>query len=604
MPAWNRFWNKNFRSKSGWDKYVDRYYARQQQMQDTNNTPNSNYEVPDALSIAGIIAGTPYNEDIERAKVWDTYNNWKEHNEIIGPHYDPDGNYHNDAYANPSAGYLSNADPIGEFFVLNEVLGPLAKFIGRGAQQLMARAGNQLARNQVMGRAFNDAADASFGFNNRFVTTPASSFGYEIKPNIRTKIGDVEIDNPEVTHFYHGSPVKFDMFNADFIGSGEGGSKVMRGINLWPEEKIGNAPKFANIRSLDAPLHLGVPSKPLGGELNPTVYDVSGKGLKLYKATPKEIKSLSQEDLIKQGYDGVQASNQVTIFPESISKLSIDKQSSIEDFIMNHPEVERWNPWTTDRQKMQNIIDRSKMSKWTPEQWTAAQDAAIARGDMTEAQRLRDLHFKIYQNGDMVDINGNPIHVYHGSPEENITEFYKPSDSRLPTPKGINYKATGEEGIYTSPRKGYAANYIADLGGRYRIPLTKEQKALLKAGKTREEIGLPSIPRGRLYDLYSNTKLVPEDLDIEFNPFTLSTEEAKLIKSKGYSGFDIPGKKYPEHVVLEPNQLKLADAVTYDDNGIRIPLGKRDNFNINDIRYGLAPLGFGIPYLMNNNNNQ
>jgi len=230
----------------------------------------------------------------------------------------------------------------------------------------------------------------------------------------------------------------------------------------------------------------------------------------------------------------------------------------------------------------------------TPAQWTAAQDAAIARGDMTEAQRLRDLHFKIYQNGDMVDINGNPIHVYHGSPEENITEFYKPNDPRLPTPKGINYKATGEEGIYTSPRKGYAANYMADLGGRYRIPLTKEQKALLKAGKTREEIGLPSIPQGRLYDLYSNTKLVPEDLNIEFDPFTLSTEEAKLIKSKGYSGFDIPGKKYPEHVVLEPNQLKLADAVTYDDNGIRIPLGLRDNFKINDIRYGLLPfLGLG-----------
>jgi hypothetical protein len=241
----------------------------------------------------------------------------------------------------------------------------------------------------------------------------------------------------------------------------------------------------------------------------------------------------------------------------------------------------------------------------TPAQWTAAQDAAIARGDMTEAQRLRNLHFKIYQNGDMVDINGNPIHVYHGSPEENITEFYKPNDSRLPTPKGINYKATGEEGIYTSPRKGYAANYMADLGGRYRIPLTKEQKALLKAGKTREEIGLPSIPQGRLYDLYSNTKLVPEDLNIEFNPFTLSTEEAKLIKSKGYSGFDIPGKKYPEHVVLEPNQLKLADAVTYDNNGVRISLGERDNFNIKDIRYGLLPfVGIGTTAVVTSKKSQ
>jgi len=184
---------------------------------------------------------------------------------------------------------------------------------------------------------------------------------------------------PEVTHFYHGSPVRFDAFSADFIGSGEGGSKVMRGINLWPVEKIANAPKLANIKSPDAPLHLGVSSTPLGGKLNPTVYDVSGKGLKLYKAAPRDIKSLKQEDLIKQGYDGVQTSNQVTIFPESIGKLSIDKQSSIEDFVMSHPEVERWTPWTTDNQKMQNIIDMSKMSKWTPAQWTAAQDAAVAK---------------------------------------------------------------------------------------------------------------------------------------------------------------------------------------------------------------------------------
>ena len=238
-------------------------------------------------------------------------------------------------------------------------------------------------------------------------------------------------------------------------------------------------------------------------------------------------------------------------------------------------------------------ITAENASSMTPKQWTAAQDAAIARGDMAEAQRLRDLHFRTYQKGDMVDINGNPIHVYHGSPEENIIEFYKPNDPRLPIPKGINFKATGEEGIYTSPRKGYAANYMEDLGGRYRVPLTKEQKTLLKAGKTREEIGLPSIPQGRIYDLYSNTKLVPENLDIDFNPFTLSTKEAKLIKSKGYTGFNIPGKKHPEHVVLEPNQLKLADAVTYDDNGVRIGLGERDNFNINDNRYSWIPWFLG-----------
>ena len=42
-----------------------------------------------------------------------------------------------------------------------------------------------------------------------------------------------------------------------------------------------------------------------------------------------------------------------------------------------------------------------------------------------------------------------------------------------------------------------------------------------------------------------------------------------------------------------PSQIKSADAITYDDSGVRIPLGERDNFKINDIRYGLLPL---IPF--------
>ena len=53
-------------------------------------------------------------------------------------------------------------------------------------------------------------------------------------------------------------------------------------------------------------------------------------------------------------------------------------------------------------------------------------------------------------------------------------------------------------------------------------------------------------------------------------------------------------RKFDEIVIPNSNQIKLANAVTYDDKGIRIPLGERDNFNINDIRYGLLPfLGLG-----------
>lgn len=46
--------------------------------------------------------------------------------------------------------------------------------------------------------------------------------------------------------FYHGSPVNFDKFDPQFIGSAEGGSKAMKGINLWHGSPK-SAPKFANI---------------------------------------------------------------------------------------------------------------------------------------------------------------------------------------------------------------------------------------------------------------------------------------------------------------------------------------------------------------------
>lgn len=67
--------------------------------------------------------------------------------------------------------------------------------------------------------------------------------------------------------FYHGSPVRFDKFDAQFIGSAEGGSKAMKGINLWYKSPK-NAPKFANIKSPDAPIHFGRSSKPLVREID------------------------------------------------------------------------------------------------------------------------------------------------------------------------------------------------------------------------------------------------------------------------------------------------------------------------------------------------
>ena len=68
---------------------------------------------------------------------------------------------------------------------------------------------------------------------------------------------------------------------------------------------------------------------------------------------------------------------------------------------------------------------------------------------------------------------------------------------------------------------------------------------------------------------------------------------AKRIKDYGGSKrymFDF--KPATVYSVKDPAKLKLADAITYDDAGNMIPLSKRDNFNIKDLRYGIIPAGF------------
>lgn len=155
--------------------------------------------------------------------------------------------------------------------------------------------------------------------------------------------------------FYHGSPVNFDKFDPQFIGSAEGGSKAMKGINLWHKSPK-NAPKFANIKSPDAPIHLGRSSKPLGGELNPTVYDVVGTDLNLYKTESNRVKELLQSNLEALKYDGIQTPSQTTVFPGSVNKLKIVKKQSIPDFIKSHPEVDKWTQWTTN-EELRNLVE-------------------------------------------------------------------------------------------------------------------------------------------------------------------------------------------------------------------------------------------------------
>ena len=197
----------------------------------------------------------------------------------------------------------------------------------------------------------------------------------------------------------------------------------------------------------------------------------------------------------------------------------------------------------------------------TPAQWTVAQDAAIARGDMAEAQRLRDLHFKVSApKTEVVDINGNPQLVVHKTPNT-FTVF-------------DNNRSIGKLNWFATPN-AYGKNGVFATGAGKNPRTIKLYVNMRNAHK-------PTIDEG-IEPAYINKGedgilgIVDKGMT---NYFNTSRDAGK--------GFMMSGG------VDNPNALKSADAVTYDNNGVRIPLGKRDDFNINDIRYGLLPfLGLG-----------
>lgn len=230
----------------------------------------------------------------------------------------------------------------------------------------------------------------------------------------------------------------------------------------------------------------------------------------------------------------------------------------------------------------------------TPEQWTAAQDAAIARGDMAEAQRLRDLHF---------DVESGVKHklVYRGdrynNPRAGTEYVYFTESQKEPyifhhsdlTPKPLKYLRE-DRGIYFTDSRPYAELYSSspkNLGDYY--------LRIKKPYNMEEPINFEAVMK----------KYKEPEFHVNYDG--IIGKDAPYYTSPWYAKVQTEweGNKGTTHVIRTSNNAKLADAVTYDDNGIRIPLGKRDNFNRNDIRYGfIPPVAAGLGLSLYNYDNQ
>ena len=209
-------------------------------------------------------------------------------------------------------------------------------------------------------------------------------------------------------------------------------------------------------------------------------------------------------------------------------------------------------------------ITAENAASMTSEQWTAAQDAAIARGDMAEAQRLRDLHFKVSAPNTVASVNGQPLQLYHGTDATfNAFDISK---------YGNTDGGTFGRGLYTTPVKEYA-----ELYGKNNMPLYMK------------------LDNPRDYRNSSIGDLIAEKIAFG-DDFATGIGIDGAIGRPSWKGF----KGLEEYVSHNPKNIKSSLPITYDDNGVRIPLGMRDNFKINDIRYGLLPfLGLGMAENLN-----
>lgn len=77
------------------------------------------------------------------------------------------------------------------------------------------------------------------------------------------------------------------------------------------------------------------------------------------------------------------------------------------------------------------------------------------------------------------------------------------------------------------------------------------------------------------------------------NPYTATEADlyklsASQLEADGYDGVKLTTPKGDVYMVLDPEQIKSADTVTYDDSGSVIPLSQRFNPQSNDVRYSIS----------------
>ena len=271
---------------------------------------------------------------------------------------------------------------------------------------------------------------------------------------------------------------------------------------------------------------------------------------------------------------------------------------------------------------------------WGYQQWNSRYNAAVNSGNLQEAQRLRDLHFKIKApDTKVVDKLGHPLRTYHG-----LLDHKSAEKAKLFTKfKGVNWdledavnagnktnhwklSVPNEDRMrsYHTPDYEHALNSYANGHSdkvyddylNIKNPFTWNEEnlhiILLKSGYKSEKIPFSEPGRFRKIPARDNNgnllkdengsiifedsdKRIPEKSGFRYPQVSdwadfQGNSKLELMKL-GYDGLYIPQYYDSYGAFVSPSQFKSAEPITRTDIGEIIPIVKRDNFHNLDRRY-------------------
>ena len=206
-------------------------------------------------------------------------------------------------------------------------------------------------------------------------------------------------------------------------------------------------------------------------------------------------------------------------------------------------------------------------------------------GDYEDLQQLRDKHFEVKASNPLMN-RDRPTQLYH-----TVGDEYNPNFNIFnPNIEGSN------SAIYTTDNLAMSKSYSS------KPTYDRIKKLYSNASKSYDIEGYyqpwNEIPyNGNIWSTRTLEKAVRNHPQYGIDRLVIHNIKDWGGKTMPKGTFLMDGNIKSSGTVIEnfnPNDLKYSSAITYDDLGNIIPLSKRDNFSIGDLRYSLIPLGTGV----------